>query len=437
MNATGAPTHAVVLPPPVQLQIVAYCYILPVICVLGIVGNVMNIITLASRRLRAVSYMYLRGLATADLLCMLFVLAFATCEVLNYLGFALAESWWFGFYQAHFMLSLINWALSTANAQVVALSLERYVSVVFPMHFRQWNSPTRARRAIFIAYIIPALFYLPYAFNRYEVATKERDGRIVYFAADSEASKTVAWQIYKWTREAILRFAPIIILSILNLQIMSAFRRRQKMFARLTNRDQSQSRDETLLYLLGAIVGAFFICNIGAAVNLLLINEQIKQRFDYQIFRAVANLLEITNHAAQFYIFCACSSDYRAAFRTTFPCFQAYYSNRDKIRSFMKRGALKDEFSEKQRPIGMSTSTANAGVGGTSSQCSQLNHKRSTTATIEPISLSCCPPNTVDLAVGTIQLASAEDDLITSDEESDSLLCGTDTHDELNGTTFL
>ena len=32
---------------------------------------------------------------------------------------------------------------------------------------------------------------------------------------------------------------------------------------------------------------------------------------------------QITNHAAQFYIFCVCSTDYRTAFRAAFPCFQA------------------------------------------------------------------------------------------------------------------
>lgn len=34
----------------------------------------------------------------------------------------------------------------------------------------------------------------------------------------------------------------------------------------------------------------------------------------------MANLLEITNHAAQFYIFCVCSSDYRITFMQKFPC---------------------------------------------------------------------------------------------------------------------
>uniref|UniRef100_A0A914S7G8 G-protein coupled receptors family 1 profile domain-containing protein n=2 Tax=Ascarididae TaxID=6250 RepID=A0A914S7G8_PAREQ len=64
------------------------------------------------------------------------------------------------------------------------------------------------------------------------------------------------------------------------------------MFARLTNRkDNTANKDDTLVYILGGIVAMFFICNIPAAINLLFINETVKQRVDYQIFRAVANLL--------------------------------------------------------------------------------------------------------------------------------------------------
>lgn len=50
-NATGSPDLAS------QVSLIAYCYVLPVVCGLGIVGNITNLITLASRRLRAVSYM--------------------------------------------------------------------------------------------------------------------------------------------------------------------------------------------------------------------------------------------------------------------------------------------------------------------------------------------------------------------------------------------
>lgn len=202
-NGSGPASHTVVarpIQPPQKLEmkvaIIAYCYILPVVCVLGILGNLMNVITLASRRLRAVSYMYLRALAIADLFCMLFVLVFVSGEILNQLGTGINRYKWYGFYQAHIMLTFINWALATGVFVVVALSVERYVSVVFPMHFRAWNSPRRALKAIIIAYSLPALFYIPYSLGRYSIGSKViADGQVIYVAIDSEISKTFGWKV--------------------------------------------------------------------------------------------------------------------------------------------------------------------------------------------------------------------------------------------------
>ncbi|KAF7638835.1 G_PROTEIN_RECEP_F1_2 domain-containing protein [Meloidogyne graminicola] len=343
-----------------NINIIAYCYIMPTICVLGIIGNSMNVVTLASPRLKAVSYMYLRALAVSDLLCMLFVLAFACCEVLKESGIPIEQNPLYGFYQAHVMLSFINWALATGVYIVVALSLERYVSVVFPLHFRIWNSPKRAMKAIIIAYTIPALFYIPYGIARYSVNEKiNSKGEVIYGAIDSEISKTFGWQVYKWTREAFLRFLPILILFVLNFQIMIAFRKRQKMFDRLRNREsiKGTARDDTLLYILGGIAVMFFVCNIPAAINLLFINEIVKKRPDYQIFRAAANLLEITNHAAQFYIFCVCSSDYRVTFMQKFPCLRAYYVNKSKLCSFLRSASQLPKRSTARRTISTTTNS--------------------------------------------------------------------------------
>uniref|UniRef100_A0A915LKP5 G-protein coupled receptors family 1 profile domain-containing protein n=2 Tax=Meloidogyne TaxID=189290 RepID=A0A915LKP5_MELJA len=291
---------------------------------------------------------------------MLFVLAFACCEVLKESGVPIERHPLYGFYQAHVMLSFINWALATGVYIVVALSLERYVSVVFPLHFRMWNSPKRAMKAIIIAYTVPALFYIPYGIGRYSVSEKINSrGEISYGAIDSEISKTFGWQVYKWTREAFLRFLPIVILFVLNFQIMIAFRRRQKMFDRLRNRETA-ARDDTLLYILGGIAVMFFVCNIPAAINLLFINEVVKKRPDYQIFRAAANLLEITNHAAQFYIFCVCSSDYRVTFMQKFPCLRAYYVNKSKFCSFLRNASQLPKRSVARRTI---STTTNSKIG--------------------------------------------------------------------------
>ncbi|VDK54817.1 unnamed protein product [Cylicostephanus goldi] len=282
--------------------------------------------------------MYLRALAVADLLCMIFVLLFVTTEILTKNRVPINQYKLYQIYQCHFMLTLINWALGAGVYVVVALSLERYISIVFPMHFRAWNSPRRASKAIIIAYIIPALLYIPYAITRYKSIEKwdEHVNATIYKIDDHEVYRTLPWQIYKWTRETILRFLPIIFLSVLNIQIMIAFRKRQKMFQKLTKRKEQGTahKDDTLMYMLGGTVFMSLLCNIPAAINLLLIDETLKRRLDYQIFRAVANILEITNHASQFYVFCACSTDYRTTFLQKFPCFKKSYANRSRLRSF-------------------------------------------------------------------------------------------------------
>uniref|UniRef100_A0A0N5AY24 G_PROTEIN_RECEP_F1_2 domain-containing protein n=1 Tax=Syphacia muris TaxID=451379 RepID=A0A0N5AY24_9BILA len=319
-----------------NVDLITYCYILPAVCTFGIIGNVTNLFTLASPRLKSVSYMYLRALALSDLLCMIFVLFFSIAQSQEQ---TLTKSWLFAFYEAHIMLPLINWALATGVLIVVELSLERFTSVVFPMHFRAWTSTQRAKRAIAFAYIIPALMYIPYGIGRHTIVeNKASDDTTIFSFNDSEISTTAKWKAYKWTREGLLRFAPIIIVSLLNMQIMTAFRKRKRTFRRLTKRKESSTiKEDTLVYILGGIVAMFFICNIPAAMNLLFINETVKKRKDYQIFRAVANLLEIINHASQFYVFCVCSTDYRTTFLQKFSCFKSPNNQRKRIRSLLKQ----------------------------------------------------------------------------------------------------
>lgn len=79
---------------------------------------------------------------------------------------------------------------------VVALSLDRFISIVFPMYFRTWNAPQRARKIIVGAYLLSGIFHIPYGIGRYAVGERiNQQGIKIYAAIDSEASKTVEWQV--------------------------------------------------------------------------------------------------------------------------------------------------------------------------------------------------------------------------------------------------
>ncbi len=97
------------------------------------------------------------------------------------------------------MLTLINWALGAGVYVVVALSLERYISIVFPLHFRAWNSPQRASKAILTAYLIPAILYLPYSISRYKMVemADPLTNITIYKMDDHEIYRSSEWQVWK------------------------------------------------------------------------------------------------------------------------------------------------------------------------------------------------------------------------------------------------
>lgn len=224
------------------VNLAAYCYIMPTIAVVGILGNVANLMTLANPRLKAVSYMYLRALGIADLLCMCFVLVFVFFEILKAHHYDnIAGDYSAAWYRAHLMLPLVNVSISAGILTVVALTVERYISICWPILFREWNSPRRAITLIVCAYVIPFLLYIPMCWQMEAVpkhfGTTGGSNETSPSADDGWNSKTLwkefyieslkhstSYQAYKWTRETLLKFVPIVSLTVLNLQIILTFR---------------------------------------------------------------------------------------------------------------------------------------------------------------------------------------------------------------------
>lgn len=76
--------------------------------------------------------------------------------------------------------------------------------------------------------------------------------------------------------------------------------------------------DRRLVLLLVAIVAMFFICVTPAAILLILPVADADFGLGLKLFRAFANLLELTNYALNFYVYVGCSSDFRTTFANVF-----------------------------------------------------------------------------------------------------------------------
>merc|ERR1712073_52770 len=70
--------------------------------------------------------------------------------------------------------------------------------------------------------------------------------------------------------------------------------------------------------VLISIIVLFVCCTTPAAVLSVLHGVKKDQHLGFQIFRAIANNLELLNFALNFYIYCLCSAEIRRAFASLF-----------------------------------------------------------------------------------------------------------------------
>ena len=69
-----------------------------------------------------------------------------------------------------------------------------------------------------------------------------------------------------------------------------------------------------LVLVLISIVVLFVCCTTPAAILSIFFSVSLNKHLGFQIFRALANNLELLNFALYFYIYCLCGAEIRRAF---------------------------------------------------------------------------------------------------------------------------
>ena len=88
------------------------------------------------------------------------------------------------------------------------------------------------------------------------------------------------------------------------------------------------SEERMLVVVLISIIVLFVCCTTPAAVLSVLYSVKLDQHLGFQIFRAIANNLELLNFALNFYIYCLCSAEIRRAFVSLFRNFCDFWTKK-------------------------------------------------------------------------------------------------------------
>ncbi|XP_022899790.1 probable G-protein coupled receptor B0563.6 [Onthophagus taurus] len=305
----------------------SYGIALPAIGLLGVIGNILNLVVLTRKNMRGTAYIYMRGYSAAALLAILFAVPFAW-RVLVHEEFGNWDNLILAFYHTHLELFLGNGCLGVGVLMLIALTLERYVSVCHPGYARPCLGPPK--RVVCLISMATFIVYLPAVFRSQIVPCRiESTGETLYRRQDvNDMVNHKLFKAYTIAIELIFKVIPIILLAVLNARILLVYRKscekRRKMTLYRTTSGEEDPRkfaeERRLVLLLGSTSILFLVCISPMVILNVTLSENNLQSYAYQVFRALANLLEITNYSITFYIYCLFSEDFRNTLFRTFSC---------------------------------------------------------------------------------------------------------------------
>ncbi|KAJ8877695.1 hypothetical protein PR048_022150 [Dryococelus australis] len=256
---------------------------------------------------------------------------------------------------------------------LLALTVERYVSVCHPGTTRPLMGPPSL--TVVLIPVLTFLVYLPTAFrSELRHCVLFTGGYIYYRRSNTSFQQSSFYSVYKVLLEVVFKVGPTLLLAGLNMRIMVVYRRscdrRRKMtICRSISSDAEDHRkfaeERRLILLLGSTSILFLVCISPMVILNVTLSEQNLNKYSYQVFRAVANLLEITNYSITFYIYCLFSEDFR---NTLLRTFRWPWCKRKK--PFLEAKAAGDRKPLASKPSSPpTTTTTNNTSGGTPAAC--------------------------------------------------------------------
>ncbi|CAJ0572756.1 unnamed protein product, partial [Mesorhabditis spiculigera] len=306
-----------------EVEYLAHVVAMPIVLTVGMVNQCLNIFTLL--HLPSTAFLYLKASAVADILSILSFIPF----LLRHADMHDNRSYPAMFYHAHLELPIINALIAASALCIVAMTVDRYLSVCHPITF--FNSSESKKRTMVVIgslYLTAFVVFFP---SIWQKVVREDDTRLHTYSLERNTSveQMKIFQFYLFFRELISRWGPIVILVILNAAMIRKLRKldrktlRRSIRQRSNNSGRSPREDRSRISVLLLVTATtFVICNLPASFLSIFIVSLPKNSTFWQVFRALSNLLQTTSYLYNFYLYALCSSEYREAFKKLIGCQQ-------------------------------------------------------------------------------------------------------------------
>ncbi|CAF3723666.1 unnamed protein product [Rotaria socialis] len=202
------------------IEHIVYLYVMSPLCLIGLILNVINLIVFSDPSFKNLTFKYLRLIAFVD--CITCILVFIYC-ITNYTRpRTLNDKYFRIWYLVNVYFPLANITAACNVLLTITVTIERLVSVRWPMDKQRLFSSNRILITLFICFLFPILAN-SINFLVYKV------GECNNLSLTSIA-KTTAYEYFGMCKEILLRFIPICILVFSNCLLLSTVHAANKKF---------------------------------------------------------------------------------------------------------------------------------------------------------------------------------------------------------------
>ncbi|XP_013088058.2 G-protein coupled estrogen receptor 1-like [Biomphalaria glabrata] len=285
-------------------------YVLITEVVVGSVANILALVVMLGL-LKLTICNYMAALAVADLSVVLGPALIRWMQNVSHDPRALNS------YLCRFLNIQSYWSFSLSAWLLVAMTIDRYIAITFPLKALVWSTPRRAR------FVIAALMLLMFLINMHffftAVVVKRRDDQ-QYGCVFYDPYKQFIEDVWPWLDATVYSFIPFSCLLVFNYLIIRSQKRSAKAFSSLkgfvkNHKSRSPTRINQKLTMTLLTVSFIFLALTAPRIILIIIRTSVfnfkptpttidfKVLADYTLTASIINVLIIGNHCINFFLY--------------------------------------------------------------------------------------------------------------------------------------
>jgi hypothetical protein len=242
-------------------QTFIYSILIPAVCIPGVLGACICIIVFTKKQMRSSLNIYLAGLSVFDLVLLTMSLLIyplmSACLQQGNRGFVCHIFWRSSLFT--FPMSLI--AQTGSVWTCVAITVDRFLAVKYPLHMRLWCTPHRAFCVLSCITAISIIYKLPSVFE----LSLDECGQLSPTQLRNNPLYIVIYNTYGYV--LLLLVIPFLIIIILNVITVNAVRAAYKIRREMRTNTRGEENDRRCTKMATVTIVAFILLNSLAGLN--------------------------------------------------------------------------------------------------------------------------------------------------------------------------